>query len=190
MEPRPNSHSIQLRWKRSACGESAIAATLSLAALLMTPQLAAQNRIFGDSVDPVQPEAGLQPAPTSHNRTGLRQISAPDPVREDASLVRSQAIPFLALEAQDSSQSSSQSGVMNPTPTQTKASRTKPPHRGLGIALAVVGTTTLAVGITLDRLSNTAVCGAGETECRHLGIALMPVGGAVAVTGFYLTFHR
>lgn len=191
MEPHPISQSIQLRHKCSGHGKSAIAATLTLAALLAASPAAAQNRIFRDSADLIQPEASVQLAALSDNETASKQISAPETGLEDTSLVRPQLIPFLSLEAaQDSGQSSSQTGVMTPTSAQTKATKPKPPHRALGIALAVVGTTTLAVGIALDRLSDTAVCGGGETECRHVGIALMPVGGAVAVTGFYFTFHR
>jgi hypothetical protein len=62
------------------------------------------------------------------------------------------------------------------------------------VALAVVGTTTLAVGVAAYALGRTDICAneksGGCVEARDAGLAMMPVGAGVAVTGFYLVFRH
>jgi hypothetical protein len=173
-----------------------------LAVLLFAMQLAAQNPIIQDSADHAQvaaPVAGqlatgsqqiadppLAPLPT--------WISTPAPAQEEANLSSPRRIPFLALAAGlDSSQSSSQSAPATVPPAKTTATGTKPAHHGLGVALAVVGTAALVAGVALYVGEQHAYCNSSSTGCneaKDIGIALMPIGGGVAATGFYFEFHH
>ena len=121
------------------------------------------------------------------------------PTQQEAGLARSEAIPFLELAAAENrGQSSSQDAAQNSAPTSksaaTSARKTKPPHHTLGIVLAVVGTAALVAGVALYAGEKTvSVCNgtsSGCNEAKDTGIALMPIGAGVAVTGFYLQFHR
>ena len=62
------------------------------------------------------------------------------------------------------------------------------------MALAIAGITALAVGVAAYALGNIDICSneksGGCNEARDAGLVLMPVGGGVAVTGFYLVFHH
>ncbi len=125
---------------------------------------------------------------------------APVPSSEEASLV-SPAGNLSLLLAQDGGQSSSSqnlpSGQNVPSgaaPVQRKAAKTKPPHHGLGVALAIVGSAALGVGVAAYAISGIDICAnaksGGCKETRDAGLILMPVGAGVAITGFYLQFHR
>jgi hypothetical protein len=183
------SQAIKLR--RSYVNRSTTfkAASLGLIALLVLPQAGAKGRIFGNSGGQDQPKTSSQVAATAP--------STPAPAREEAQLASPQGIPFLALEAgQNGGGSSSQDGTQNaPVASgKTAAARTKPPHHALGVTLAIVGTAALVSGAVLFAGENSiSICNGsskGCSEARDTGIALMPIGGAVAVTGFYLQFHR
>lgn len=62
------------------------------------------------------------------------------------------------------------------------------------MTLAVLGSVTLAAGAVAYAFGRNDICAneksGGCPEARDAGLALMPVGGAVAFTGFYFTFHR
>ena len=95
--------------------------------------------------------------------------------------------------SQSSSQDATQAPAATSSPAMTSAPKAKPSHHGLGVALAIVGTTAIFAGVVLYEGEQHAWCNStstGCTEARDTGIALMPIGGAVAVTGFYLVFHR
>jgi hypothetical protein len=149
-----------------------------LAAVLFATQAISQTRLTRDA------EARPQSVAAA--------ISAPIPTVEEADLSAPLPIPFSSLEAtQAGSESSSQSV---PPPSPPAAAKTKPQHHGLGVALAVVGSAALAVGIAAYALGGGDFCGneqsGGCKEARDAGLVLMPVGAGVAVTGFYFVFHR
>jgi hypothetical protein len=163
------------------------AASLGLIALLVVTQAGAQDRIFGGSGGQDQVGVSSQQAAPS----------TPTSAQEEAKLASPQGIPFLALEAgQNGGGSSSQDGTQNaPVASgKTPAARTKPPHHALGVTLAIVGTTALVAGAVLFAGEKSiSVCNGASSGCneaRDTGIALMPIGAAVAVTGFYFQFHR
>ena len=153
-----------------------------LAAVLFATQAICQTRLTRDI------EAAPQSAATD--------LSAPVPTIEEADLVAPLPISFSALEATDGASQSSSSQSLPPpdAPAKPPAAKTKPPHHGLGVALAIVGTATLAVGIAAYALGGIDICAndnsGGCKEARDAGLVLMPVGGGVAITGFYLQFHR
>jgi hypothetical protein len=177
---------------KQACklGKSAARAGLTalLIAQLATNQAGAQNLFGHDTTGASTAQPEIQaPAPN------LVQPNLPSatPNFDEAMLAKETSDAFFSLEAQDSSsQSGMTSSTTAPAPT---AAKTKPPHHGLGVALAIVGTTTLLIGATGFALSD-HFCknfNAGICQTFHTGgIAMMPVGGAVAATGFYLEFHR
>jgi hypothetical protein len=113
---------------------------------------------------------------------------------EEADLVSPAANPFLALTQEGGQSSSSQNLPSGGAPAQPRAMKTKSPHHGLGVALAIVGSAALAVGVASYTLSGIDVCAnaksGGCKEARDAGLVLMPVGGGVAFTGFYLVFHH
>ncbi len=195
--------SFARRLSRQSTGRGAavLASSFGLAAFFATSQAIAQTRIAGNAAAWSYAEAALQRDMTVPSIQ--TEISAPVPTVEEAKLVSPLAIPMLSItRAQDSGQSSPQSATQSssqdsPAPTtstKAAAARSKPPHRGLGIALAVVGTTALVAGVVAYSVSRIDICSnehsGGCQEARDAGLALMPVGGAVAVTGFYLQFHR
>jgi hypothetical protein len=120
----------------------------------------------------------------------LQQISAPTPARQEANLKSLQGTLYLALPgAQNSGQNSSQETPAAATPAQPKTAKANTPHHGLGLALVIVGTTALAAGIALYEGEQHAYCNGSSTGCseaRDTGIALMPIGAGVAVTGIAL----
>ena len=128
-----------------------------------------------------------------------RVLGAPAPSLEEASLVSPTADMFLSL-AQENGQSSSSQNLPpeNSSSTapasQARPVKTKSPHHGLGVALAIVGSTALAVGVAAYAISGIDICAnaksGGCKETRDAGLVLMPVGGGVAFTGFYLVFHH
>ncbi|MFZ1941559.1 MAG: hypothetical protein WBA18_17645 [Terracidiphilus sp.] len=169
-----------------------------LAVLVLAAQVVAQNPIIPVSADQNEPATGSPQTPAATYAPAPPEISAPAPAQEEASLVEPQAVPFLALAAgQDGGQSSSQTmpaaeNVSNVT--KGKATNTKPPHHALGVTLAVVGVTALVAGAVLFAGEKSiSVCNGASNGCneaRDTGTALMPIGAAVAVTGFYFQFHR
>ena len=128
-----------------------------------------------------------------------RVPSAPVPSLEEASLFGPNSNQFfsLGLEAGQSSSSQnlpSQDSSSGGAPARPRTVKTKSPHHGLGVALAIVGSAALAVGVAAYALSEIDICAneksGGCKEARDAGLVLMPVGGSVAVTGFYLVFHH
>ena len=128
-----------------------------------------------------------------------RVLGAPASSLEEASLVSPTADMFLSL-AQENGQSSSSQNLppenssSTAPPSQARPVKTKSPHHGLGVALAIVGSTALAVGVAAYTLGGMDICAnqksGGCKEARDAGLVLMPVGGGVAFTGFYLVFHH
>ena len=166
-----------------------------LAAFLVAMQVAAQNPIIPVSADQNEPVTESLETSAATSAPAPLEISAPAPAQEEASLSSPQTVPFFALAAgQDSGQSSSQTMPAATTTTMTKAKNTKPSHHALGVTLVVVGVTALVAGAVLfageksDSFCNGT--SSGCNEARDTGIALMPIGAAVAVTGFYFQFHR
>jgi hypothetical protein len=124
---------------------------------------------------------------------------APVPQSEVASLTSSAPNQFFSLALADGQSSSSQNlppenSTSTAPPAQPRAVKTKSPHHGLGVALAIVGSAALAVGVAAYALGDIDICANEKTggckEARDAGLVLMPVGGGVAVTGFYLVFHH
>ena len=176
---------------------SAIVAKLSLAALLVTTQAEAQNPVLGGSASQSREGAAAQQVASGAD-TGLSLVPAPDPAQGEAGLPRLETDPFHSLEmAQNGGQSSSHDATQTPPATtstaMTPAPKPRPTHHGLGVALAIVGTTALFAGVVLYEGEQHAWCNSSSTGCaeaRDTGIALMPIGGAMAATGFYLVFHH
>jgi len=174
---------------------SILLASLACAALFAASQSVAQSRFTRDIDYPAQDAAATAPqvsaAPVTPAET---EVSAPVPNAEEASSASPAADPFLSLAQDGGQSSSSQSSSSTGGPAKPPAAKTKPPHHGLGIALAVVGSVALAVGITAYALGGGDFCGnvkyGGCQEARDAGLVLMPVGAGVAITGFYLQFHR
>lgn len=176
-----------------------VATALGMAALLATTPAVAQNPFFGGFAGPVQAGTGLEQAvaePVAEpSMRAPSQISAPAPAKEEVNLFRPQRAPFLVLEAeQETGQSSSQGVPVATDPPKSTATKTKPPHHALGMTLAVVGTTALVAGVVLLAGEHSiSVCNGASNGCneaRDAGLALIPVGAGVAVTGFYLQFHH
>jgi hypothetical protein len=118
---------------------------------------------------------------------------------EEASLVSPTSNQFFSLALEGGQSSSSQSLLSQDSssgapPAQPRAVKTKSPHHGLGVALAIVGSAALAVGVAAYALGDMDICAneksGGCHEARDAGLVLMPVGAGVAITGFYLQFHR
>jgi hypothetical protein len=119
---------------------------------------------------------------------------APVPNLEEASLVSPTANMFLSLAQEGGQSSSSQNLPSGGAPAQPRVVKTKSPHHGLGVALAIVGSAALGVGVAAYAISGIDICAnaksGGCKETRDAGLVLMPVGGGVAFTGFYLVFHH
>jgi uncharacterized membrane protein len=174
---------------------SILLASLACAALFAASQSVAQSRIGRDFANPAQDAAPATPQTNTALANPVEaEISAPVPNAEEASSASPAADPFLSLAQDGGQSSSSQSSSSTGGPAKPPAAKTKPPHHGLGIALAVVGSVALAVGITAYALGGGDFCGnvkyGGCQEARDAGLVLMPVGAGVAITGFYLQFHR
>ena len=157
--------------------QDTVIATSQTSAALATP---ADTDILTSVPEAPVPEARVTGAPVSS--------------LEEASLVSPTANLFLSL-AQDGGQSSSSQNLPSDAPpAQPRAVKTKSPHHGLGVALAIVGSATLAVGVAAYALGGMDICAnaksGGCKEARDAGLVLMPVGGGVAFTGFYLVFHH
>ncbi len=175
--------------------KSILAASLACAALFTASQSAAQMRIARDIPEPARNTATATPKTSAAFATlADAGVAAPVPNMEEASLVSPAANPFSSLEQDSGQSSSSQSSPSAAAPAKPAATKTKPPHHALGIALAALGTTALALGAVAYGFGRTDICAnehsGGCNEARDAGLVLMPVGGAVAVTGFYFQFHR
>jgi hypothetical protein len=112
-----------------------------------------------------------------------------------ASLVSPTSNQFFSLALEAGQSSSSQNlPSQDSAPAQPRTVKTKSPHHGLGVALAIVGSAALAVGVAAYAISGIDICAndksGGCKETRDAGLVLMPVGGGVAFTGFYLVFHH
>jgi hypothetical protein len=173
-------------------GTPILLASLALAVLCTTSQAFAQS-LFGRDTAASAPTATASKAvPAAPSATTL---SAPVPNIEEANLAKPAAGSLFDLAAAQDGQSSSQSQALTdpiesaPKPAATK---TKPAHHGLGIAMATVGTVALVAGVGAFALSEECknptkgTCGSIHSG----GIGLMAGGGAVAATGFYFQFHR
>jgi hypothetical protein len=174
---------------------SILATLFACAALFAANQSAAQSRIGRDIGGSEQDAANANPLVSSASATPAEtDISAPVPRLDEAGLVSPVASPFLSLAQNGGQSSSSQSSSSIGGPAKSPAAKTKPPHHGLGVALAIVGSATLAVGIAAYALGGIDICAneqsGGCKEARDAGLVLMPVGAGVAATGFYFTFHH
>ena len=121
--------------------------------------------------------------------------NAPVTQLEMASLVSPTSNQFFSLALEAGRSSSSQNlPSQDSAPAQPRTVKTKSPHHGLGVALAIVGSAALAVGVAAYAISGIDICAndksGGCKETRDAGLVLMPVGGGVAFTGFYLVFHH
>jgi hypothetical protein len=171
-----------------------------IAVLVLTAQVAAQNPMIPDAADLAGSAQGLPRAAQATAAPAQFEGSTPAPAQELASLASRETTSFFSLVAgPNGGQSSSQDGTRNMPATgsnQKKAAPSnKPPHHALGVTLAVVGVTALVAGAVLFAGEKAIGFCNGESsggcgEAKYTGIALMPIGGAVAVTGFYLQFHR
>ena len=165
-----------------------------LVVLLLATQTVAQKPVMRDSANQAGEVTGSPQIATAPSPPPPTEIFAPAPAQEEANLSSPQRIPFLALAAgQDSNQSSSQDAPALTTPTKSTVTKTKRPHHALGVTLAVVGVTALVAGVALYVGEQHAYCNStssGCNEAKDSGLALMPIGAGVAVTGFYLQFHR
>jgi hypothetical protein len=141
------------------------------------------------------PEAPVPEAAVPETRV----LGAPVSSLEEASLVSPTSNQFFSLALEGGQSSSSQNlppenSSSTAPPAQPRAVKTKSPHHGLGVALAIVGSAALAVGVAAYTLGGMDICAnqksGGCKEARDAGLVLMPVGGGVAVTGFYLVFHH
>jgi hypothetical protein len=201
------------RWDAYRC-TSILATSFICAALFFASQFAsqaaAQSRFDRDVADhtanPTQDAASATPqtsAPvvTPAGTDALTSVpeapvpSAPVPGLEEASLVSPTSNQFFSLALEAGQSSSSQSlPSQDSAPAQPRAVKTKSPHHGLGVALAIVGSAALAVGVAAYAISGIDICAndksGGCKETRDAGLVLMPVGGGVAFTGFYLVFHH
>jgi hypothetical protein len=201
------------RWDAGRC-TSMLATAFACAALFFASQsaskAAAQSRFDRGIADSAQdsviatPQTSTAVATPAETDVLTSVPEAPVPEAavsglEEASLVSPTASLFLSL-AQDGGQSSSSQSLppQNSSSTapaaQPRAVKTKSPHHGLGVALAIVGSATLAVGVAAYAISGIDICAnaksGGCKETRDAGLVLMPVGGGVAFTGFYLVFHH
>jgi hypothetical protein len=196
---------------------SVLAMTIACAALFVASQFANQaaaqsrfDRGISDHVatsaqdalvaTPQTRAAVATPVSTPADTDLLTSVpEAPVPSSDEASLVSPTANLFLSL-ALDGGQSSSSQNLppenspSNAPPLQPRAVKTKSPHHGLGVALAVVGTAALVSGIALfaaeQSIGFCSPSSHGCSEAKDAGLVLMPVGAGVAITGFYLQFHR
>jgi hypothetical protein len=192
------------------CGLSILATAFACAALFFASQCTAQSRFERETADHVADSAQDAVSATPQTSAAVATLAdtnaltsvpgAPVPNLEEASLV-SPAGNLSLLLAQDEGQSSSSqnlhSGQNLPSgaaPARPNAAKTKSPHHGLGVALAIVGSTALAVGVAAYALGGADICAneksGGCKEAKDAGLVLMPVGGGVAITGFYLIFHH
>jgi hypothetical protein len=196
---------------------SVLAMTIACAALFVASQFANQaaaqsrfDRGISDhvaapaqdalAVTPQTSAAVATPVATPADTDALTSVpEAPVPSSDEASLVSPTGNLFLSL-AQENGQSSSSQNLppenssSTAPPAQPRAVKTKSPHHGLGVALAIVGSAALAAGVGAYAVSEIDICAnvtsGGCKEARDAGLVLMPVGGGVAFTGFYLVFHH
>ncbi|MGO8932836.1 MAG: hypothetical protein ACLPLZ_05770 [Terracidiphilus sp.] len=181
-------------WDAHRC-TSILLASFAFAAFFVANQSAAQTRIDREIAEPAQDAvASAPPASAAPATPAETDIYAPVPNVERASLASPSTQPLFSL-AQDGGQSSSSqsSPTSNPAPKAPPV-KTKSSHHGLGIALAIVGTAALVSGVALFATEQSiGVCNGsshGCSEAKDAGLVLMPVGAGVAITGFYLQFHR
>ncbi len=210
------------RWDARRC-TSILATPFICAALFFASQFvsqaAAQSRFDRDLADHVANSAqdavsataltssAIETPPDTDVLTSVPEAPVPETAvsgasvssLEEASLVSPTTNQFFSLALESGQSSSSQNlppenSSSTAPPTQPRAMKTKPPHHGLGVALAIVGSAALAVGVAAYALGNIDICSneksGGCHEARDAGLVLMPVGGGVAVTGFYLVFHH
>jgi hypothetical protein len=174
---------------------SILVASFACAALLFASQCAAQLRFGRDIAGPAQDAAPAtaQTSPTPAT-PAEKEVSAPVPNVETASLVSSATDPLLSIAQDGGQSSSSQSSPSTAAPAKPPVAKAKSSHHGLGIALAVVGTAALVSGIALfateQSIGYCSPSSHGCSEAKDAGLVLMPVGAGVAITGFYLQFHR
>lgn len=183
MNQHPAFPAPALRSRSSSRGTPARLGALTLAVLFTTSQILAQGPLTSHTGE-VQPAATAPPPATG--------LSAPVPNLEEVSLAKPSSDSLFALPAiQEPSQSSS-SAMSNTLSTPTTA-KTKPPHHGLGVALSDIGIGALVTGVILYA-GESHFCGNSTikdcTSAKDAGLALMPAGGALMVTGFYFRFHK
>jgi len=162
----------------------AVVAT-ALMALLISNQAAAQGPYsnLSDKSTPGPQATAAQPT---------TDVEAPTPAMAQPAPPKPTADALFALAtAQDGAQSSSLANGETAAPA--KPAKIQPPHHTLGRVMSDVGIGLLATGIILYA-GESHYCGSSTiSDCstaRNAGLALMPAGGAMMVTGFYLRFHR
>jgi hypothetical protein len=178
-----NQAAAQSRFNRGVAddiakpAQDAFAAKSQTSTAVATP---ADTDILNSVPEAPVPEAAVPGAPVSS--------------LEEDSLVSPTANLFLSLAQENGQSSSSQNLPSGAPPPQPRGVKTKSPHHGLGVALAIVGSAALAVGVASYALGGADICSneksGGCKEARDAGLVLMPVGGGVAFTGFYLVFHH
>ncbi len=118
------------------------------------------------------------------------ELSAPIPNVAEPTADQPFSDSLVSLSALDAGQDNSP----GPSTPNAKPAKTKPPHHGLGVALAITGTAALVVGVALLAGSGISLCSnersGGCQEARTGGYVAIGVGAPVAVLGFYLQFHR
>jgi hypothetical protein len=191
------------RWDAHRC-TSILATALACAGLFVASQAAAQSRFDRNIADHISDLAQDAMSATPQTSGALATPGdtdvltsvpeAPVPSLEEADLVSPASNPFLAL-AQDGGQSSSSQNLPSGgAPAKPPTAKTKSPHHGLGVALAIVGTAALVSGIALfateQSIGFCSPSSHGCSEAKDAGLILMPVGAGIAITGFYLQFHR
>lgn len=196
------------RW--NACRFRSVLVTAFICAALFVAsqsasQAAAQTRFERGIADSAQDAVSAAVA-TPVDAGGLSSVlEAPVPGAsvsslEEANVVNPNSSQFFSLAMENGQSSSSQNlpsgqnSSSGAAPAQPRAVKTKSPHHGLGVALAIVGSAALAVGVASYALGGIDICAneksGGCKEARDAGLVLMPAGGGVAITGFYLQFHR
>lgn len=189
------SHASAL-WRRLPVRLVALAVTVVFTAIQVPAQGAMDREITDQAqVASFQATTGSQGSPDSAAKAEDTDFSAPVPnIIEEATLLRPSSSSldslFSNMRAQDNGPSSSPAST-----TKAKAANTKPSHHGLGVALAITGTVVLALGVVLAAGADSiSVCGnehsGGCQEARTGGYVAIGGGAAIAVTGFYLQFHR
>jgi hypothetical protein len=197
------------RWDARRC-ISTLATVFACAALFFASQASAQSRFGRDTAGSAQDAVSATPQTSTAVETpadtdgstlvlGTSVPEAPVPSLEEASLVSTTSNQFFSLALEGGQSSSSQNlppenSSSTAPPAQPRTVKTKSPHHGLGVALAIVGSATLAIGVAAYTLGGMDICAnqksGGCKEARDIGLVMMPVGGGVAVTGFYLVFHH
>ena len=189
MKSQSMSRSISMAQRLARRGIPARLVALALAFAFTSSQVSAQPIMVRDAANlgPATASQGSQEAPAGEPAA---ELSAPIPNVEEPIAGKPFSDSLVLLSSLDAGQNNPQSAS---TPN-AKPAKTKPPHHGLGVALAITGTAALVVGVALLAGSGTSICSnehsGGCQEARTGGYVGVGVGAPLAVLGFYLQFHR